>query len=204
MRAALFLVEFFGDAGKGAGIGEQLGPDVEKLRLADAEDLGRGQAGVGRKLQMQMRRPAAVFLWSPHFADERPGLKLVAGPDPSHRFMCQVTPECDEGRAAVGLVAKRDQAAIAQRIFFDLDADDGGGKGGIEFGAGGHEQVEAEMAGAAGVVDEARDEHLAGIDGALLAEGTDAEFNAMLAAIDFPDRLGFARLFTGRFHGHRM
>lgn len=101
-------------------------------------------------------------------------------------------------------MAKCYQAAITERVLLDLDADDGCGKRCVEPGAGGHEQVEPEMASAAGVVDEARDEHLAGIDGAFLAKRSDAEFDAMRATIVFPDRLGFIRLFASGFYRHRV
>ncbi|MNL75324.1 hypothetical protein D3C87_2011090 [compost metagenome] len=52
------------------------------------------------------------------------------------------------------------------------------------------------MAGAAGVLDQPRDEHLAGINRAGFAPGADAKIDAVFAAMVFPDRLGFIRLFA--------
>ncbi|MNT89217.1 hypothetical protein D3C72_2299100 [compost metagenome] len=68
--------------------------------------------------------------------------------------MRHMAPERHEGRAALGFVAKRNQAAVTKRVRLDLDADDGGGDRCEHLGAGCHEQVEPEMAGAAGVLDQ--------------------------------------------------
>ncbi len=108
---------------------------------------------------MQMRRPAAVFFRCAHFTDKRAGLQPVAGLQPTDGLMGKMPPECQERRATIGFMAQRDKATVSERILLDLDARDGGCKRRMDLGAGGLEEVEAEMARAAGLFDQAGDEH---------------------------------------------
>ncbi|ENN89682.1 hypothetical protein RHSP_69824 [Rhizobium freirei PRF 81] len=190
--------------GKRRRIREEFGPDIEIGGFTNAQDLCRRQRGIGRNLEVEMRSPAAVFVNVAHIANEITGFQALARRQPGERLMRHVPPKGHEGQAAFGGMFERDEAAIAKRLVFDLDASDSACHRSVKRRSGGHEQIDAEVMDAALALDEARFKGLIRVDGSFFAPRPDAEFDPVLFGEVRPPFGRLLRTLFGRGNGHDM
>ena len=156
-----FVVWWYGGDGRGGqprqrgGVGKDGFPDGAQALERDAgvvAGLGDACAGVVQRVQrddleVQVGRPAAVDACVAEPADHVARAHLSAGCEVDQGGVVEVAVEGVEAGAVRGGVAEDDGGAVVAMCPVVFDRDDGAGQGRVDGGAGGREEVEAEVDG---------------------------------------------------------